>query len=94
MPVDLRVHAAQPKIAHWVMNSGYKIRNGGLGKVNAIVTAHPMLRNQARISSTQRMGLESQSAFIHCFILFIFYPAVNFNNCHEHNQAQKSNTNC
>ena len=56
MPVLLRVQAAHAKIAHWVMNNGYKIRNGGLGKVMPIHTAHIILMNQAVISRTNRTG--------------------------------------
>lgn len=56
MPVDRLVHAAQPKIAHCAMNIGYKIRNGGLGNVSAIVTAHPILIAHAEISNRNLIG--------------------------------------
>jgi hypothetical protein len=56
MPVLLRVHAAQAKIAHWVINNGYKIKNGGLGNVMPIHTAHIILMNQAVISRTNLNG--------------------------------------
>ena len=62
MPVLRLVHAAQPNIAHCVINNGYSIRKGGVGTVNIMVTLHPMLRNQARISSTHLTGLDFQSS--------------------------------
>jgi hypothetical protein len=56
MPVDLRVQAAHANIAHWVMNNGYSIRNGGFGKVIPIHIAHTILMNQAVISRTNLRG--------------------------------------
>lgn len=56
MPVDRRVHAAQQKIIHWVINNGYSIRKGGLGTVRAIATEQLMLRAHAVISKTKRTG--------------------------------------
>ena len=64
MPELCRVQAAQAKIAHWVINKGYKIKNGGLGTVSIMVNAQPMLRNQAKISNAQRTGFDRQSSLI------------------------------
>jgi hypothetical protein len=64
MPVLPRVLLAHAKIAHWVMNRGYKIKNGGLGTVSIMVKAQPMLRNQAKISSTHRTGFSRQSSLM------------------------------
>ena len=61
MPELRRVQAAQAKIAHCKINNGYKIKNGGVGTVNIMVTLHPMLRNQATISNTHLTGLLFQS---------------------------------
>lgn len=69
MPELLRVHALQPKIAHCAMNNGYRIRNGGFGTVSAIVTEHPILRNQAKISRVHRTGLLRQSSRIQLIVL-------------------------
>ena len=56
MPVERLVQADQPKIMHWVMKIGYNTRNGGCGNVTAMVTAQPMLINQAEISRVKRNG--------------------------------------
>ena len=61
MPELRRVQAAQAKIPHCTINSGYKIKNGGEGTVSIMVTAQPMLRNQATISNTHLTGLLFQS---------------------------------
>jgi hypothetical protein len=68
MPELWRVQAAQAKMAHCVINSGYSIINGGLGRVNIMVKLHPMLMNQAKISSTHRTGCERQSSCIQFMI--------------------------
>ena len=51
-----RVQAAQANIAHCAINKGYKIRNGGLGSVAPIHTAHTILITHAVISNTKRKG--------------------------------------
>jgi hypothetical protein len=67
----LRVQAAHAKIAHWVMNSGYRIKKGGVGTVNIIVTEQPILMNHAKISRKQRRGLLRQSSLIQATMLKI-----------------------
>lgn len=62
MPKLLRVQAAHPNTAHCEINKGYKIINGGFGKVNAIVTAQPILVAQAITSSVKRKGQTLKSA--------------------------------
>ncbi len=46
------------------MNNGYKIKNGGCGKVMPIQAAHIILITQAVISSVKRTGCDSKSARI------------------------------
>lgn len=64
MPELRLVQAAQAKIAHCKINNGYKIKNGGVGTVNIMVTEHPILRSQATISNTHLTGLLFQSSRI------------------------------
>lgn len=64
MPELRRVQEAQAKIAHCVINSGYNIKNGGVGTVNIMVKLQPILRNQASISKKHRMGFDRQSSCI------------------------------
>jgi hypothetical protein len=64
MPVLPLVLLAHAKIAHWVINKGYRIKNGGLGTVSIIVKAQPILKNQAKTSNTHRMGFSFQSSLI------------------------------
>jgi hypothetical protein len=56
-----RVQAAHAKIVHWIMNNGYKIKNGGLGKVIPIHIAQVMLNTHAVISNTNLKGQERKS---------------------------------
>jgi hypothetical protein len=68
MPVLFLAQAAQAKIAHCVINNGYKIRNGGLGNVNPIHTAQTILMNQAVISMANRNGHFSKSSLAQLYI--------------------------
>ena len=70
MPKLLRLQAAQPKIAHWVMNNGYSIRKGGVGTVNIIVKLQPMLIIHAKISSVHLRGLLFQSSLTQSLMLY------------------------
>jgi len=56
MPVLLRVQAAQQNMAHCAINNGYRIRNGGVGTVSAIVIEQAMLIAHAEISRTNLNG--------------------------------------
>ena len=64
IPKLFRVQLAQANTAHCEIKSGYKIINGGLGNVSAMVTAQPILPAQAITSSTKRKGQTLKSAFI------------------------------
>lgn len=64
MPELFLVYAAQQKIAHCVINSGYKIKKGGLGTVSIITTEHVMLKNHASISNAHLTGCDFQSSRI------------------------------
>jgi hypothetical protein len=44
-----------------MINKGYNIRKGGCGNVNAIVTAHPILSSQAKISKINLSGHSTKS---------------------------------
>ena len=70
MPVLRLVQAAHANIAHCVMNKGYKIRNGGLGKVMPIHTAHVILMNQAEISKTNLNGQSWKSRLAQLYVFF------------------------
>jgi hypothetical protein len=48
-------------MAHWVINNGYKIRNGGLGSVIPIHIAQIILIAHAVISRTNLNGQERKS---------------------------------
>jgi hypothetical protein len=69
MPKDFLVQAAQAYIAQPRIQIGYRIRSGGLGTVNAIVTEHPIDIAQAKSSITKRTRLDAQSSRIQFEIL-------------------------
>lgn len=69
MPVEPLVHDAHPKMAHCIINNGYKIKNGGLGKVMPIQTAQIMLMAQAVISKTNRKGHSLKSCLAQLYVL-------------------------
>jgi hypothetical protein len=48
---------------------GYKIKNGGVGKVAAIIIAQPMLIIHAEISRTNRKGHSLKSLFAQLYVL-------------------------
>ena len=64
IPKLFRVQLAQANTAHCEIKSGYKIINGGLGSVSAMVMAQAMLPAQAITSSTNRKGQTLKSALI------------------------------
>jgi len=68
MPVLLRVQAAQQNIAHCVINNGYKIKNGGVGTVSAMVIEQAILIAQAEISRTNLNGHSRKSLRAHSYI--------------------------
>jgi hypothetical protein len=56
MPKLLRVQLDHAKIPHCVIKIGYRIMNGGLGNVNAMVIAQPILPAHASTSRQNRSG--------------------------------------
>jgi hypothetical protein len=67
------VHAAQQKIAHWAINKGYNIKNGGVGTVNAIVTEQAMLIAHAEISNKNLNGHSRKSLRAQSYIPVIVF---------------------
>ena len=64
IPKLFRVQLAHANTAHCEIKSGYKIINGGLGSVSAMVMAQPILPAHASTSSMKRKGQTRKSALI------------------------------
>ena len=58
MPTDLRVQAAQAYMAQPAIQIGYKVSNGGVGTVAAMVIEQPIDIAQAVISTLNRNGCD------------------------------------
>ena len=71
IPKDRRVYADQAYILHPIIQTGYILIRGGSGTVAAIMTAQPILNNQAKSSTQKRKGYDLKSLIIHLIVLFI-----------------------